>query len=326
MGWGSLTADFGDYLKLRALAASGGDFSLMASRSSADVQVLATRAASDAVTTADGVFGRVAQPFLESLGQSSILDRVLAEGAAVAMSYSQAGAVVSLVSISGGAVGELAPKPVRSASFAAASLAQHKAVALCVASEEFLRGAGASEALTAELRRAVAQATNAVFLDALAAVADTIAASGSTAAAILTDLTAAIAALGPHERSRFYAAVDPTTYAEVGLKPSTATAGPLAFPDFPTIGSVTFMASESLSNTALVFDASRLAIGDGGLAVDQSRHGSLQMDDAPSGNAAPYSLWERNARGIRAERFFSLAFATPDTSGSLPAIQITNAW
>ena len=325
--WANFSKDFGDYCRARALASDGAELERLTARASVDVQQVATRAAIEPLTTVNNpAFSGIALPFIQSLGQSSILDRLLAEDVVTRMPYTATGAAVSLISIAGGGVGELAPKPVRSANFAAATLAHHKAICLVVASEEWLRGVGASEALASEIRRALSQATNAVFLDALAAVADTIPSTGSTAAAIAADLTTAVTTLGVHENSHFVAAVDPTTYAEVSLKPSSATVGPLAFEAFPTVGVVTFMASESLTNTAIVFDSARLGVGDGGLMVDQSRHGSLQMDDAPSGASASFSLWQRNARGIRAERLFSIAFATPDSSGSLPAVQITGAW
>jgi hypothetical protein len=227
-------------------------------------------------------------------------------------------------------VAELSPKPISVPAYGGAT-SYTKTVAFIVVSEDVLRQPFAAERLEVELRRAISGGTNGAFLELLAALADTQTASGSTAAAVATDLAVALATLGTSASSRLYLAVSPSTLSELALR--TDTAGSLAFPNLGAtggeIGGIEVLASDSLETSppsAILFDSTKLVLGDSGIRLQASRHGSVEMSNTPGGSAA-YSLWQRNATGIRAERSLQLGAAQPDTSGGhFAAVVIQNAW
>lgn len=98
----------------------------------------------------------------------------------------------------------------------------------------------------------------------------------------------------------------------------------LGQPEFPTVtmtggtlNGVPVIVSEhiptdSTGSIVIMANAGDIYLGDeGGVMIDMSREASLEMDDAPSGDATNgtgaslVSLWQTNCVGIRAERFIN---------------------
>lgn len=232
-------------------------------------------------------------------------------------------------------VAQGAPKPLAASGFAALDpLTPRKCAVIVVVSDELARLANPRD--VAELQRtltdAVAAGLDSAFIDpGLGASsshpgslthADTVEAviesSGSTPAAIATDLRQVAQALTS-------AGSDLTSAAWV-MHPGTATylaalratGGEPAFPTMSAIGG-TLLGLPVLTSTAIVpsgsptekfialIDADRVLVADEGVVrVEAARHASVVMDDAPSAGAQTLvSLWQNNLRGILIERFIS---------------------
>ena len=74
--------------------------------------------------------------------------------------------------------------------------------------------------------------------------------------------------------------------------------------------SVEVLPSPAATGRIVALDAGALAIADGGITLESARHASLVLDDGEDPPAtALTSLWQRNLRGLRAERMLKFAVA-----------------
>jgi hypothetical protein len=157
---------------------------------------------------------------------------------------------------------------------------------------------------------------DAIFLAALTAGTTPIASTGATAAAVLHDIRLLLDGTGVSGDSRFHLIVPPTIAAHLAVM-TTATIGGLAFPGItPTggvIAGIAVHASDALTNTAVLLDASQVVAGADPVGISFSQSASLQMDSAPTQTIAAgsppapvastvVSMFQTNASAIRAER------------------------
>lgn len=234
------------------------------------------------------------------------------------------------------------PKAISAAAFDTALLDPLTVSAASVTTLELTRAGGsvAERALREALRRAVVAALNGALVDgdagetgkrpaSIAAGAPSVPSSGSTVAAVTTDLQAAIASLlgGGGDVETAWWVLNPRTAVALGTLRDSG--GALAFPyvharggtllGVPAVVSsaVPITDDSSAKTSVLLVDSARIAFARGPVEFAIARHASIQMSDSPTTGATTLvNLWERNLTALRAE----LAVNWRALSGAVVAI------
>ena len=226
---------------------------------------------------------------------------------------------VSVTVAAAGHIGsEGAPMRVSSLAFDDGNqLEPRRAYALIVMSEEELASQALSFAsgfFANELRKGVAQATDAQFISDLIAGTSPIVLSGTDFAAFEADLAALLAAVSPKANSRLFVIM--RTGNALALSLARGADGELLFPGMSYRGGelqrdMPALVSDQCPEGAVVLaDASGLAGNSGEVTLDGSAVTSLQLDSEPTNNSITptattmVSLFQSNSRALRAERWF----------------------
>src|SRR5262249_41666302 len=146
-------------------------------------------------------------------------------------------------------------------------ISESKVAVLVVASDELLRHAALGTRLLGdELRRAISVETDLAFLQKIGSGITPSTASGTSAAAILTDLETALDSMTFASNAKLFAVTTPLI--AKGIRTKAGTDGRLAFPGALSgdpLGLTTLIASDGVgSGLMYIFDASQLA-GDPGI-------------------------------------------------------------
>ena len=207
------------------------------------------------------------------------------------------------------AVSELAAKSVSSASFASGYLEVQKVAEFLVISDELAKSAAPSSIsmLGNELRRACGIAVDAKFLALMAATSGitTAATTGTTAAQVLADLSAALLRLTVGADSRLWLITSPKLFKTLSLLQGT---GGYLVQD-GAIGPIRLAPSDAATTVATLIDAKGVAAELDTVKVDSSDRASLQLDSDPtSGSYQLVSLFQNNCTALRCEiKFGALA-------------------
>jgi hypothetical protein len=187
-------------------------------------------------------------------------------------------------------------------------LTERKTVAIVVISESLARVAS-SRVFSDELALAVASAVDASFMQRLTTSGiPTLAASGTTEAAIMNDIQLALRAMDLGNASRLYWILDENT-AKVW-----STMSGIAFSQLGPLGgrvaNVEALVSDGLpAGTILLVDASQIAAASSRIELDSSNAATVQMDTAPDspplGTTVLTGLWQNNLIGLRATRYWA---------------------
>jgi len=224
-------------------------------------------------------------------------------------------------------VGEAAPKPVGELAFTTVHFGYSKVAGIVVISEELARlsSPSAEATVSTDLRNAIAEFIDQQFLSESvnatannpAGIANGVTATPSTgtdAAALRCDIGTALGAMTSAGLSTGGVAIvmSEQMASQIGLMVNA-----LGQPDFPTMGAnggnlagLTVITSETVGgdtsghNIYFIKQSEVFLADDGAVSLDSSREATLDM--AGSTNAV-YSLWQRNAVGIRAERWINYA-------------------
>ena len=203
-------------------------------------------------------------------------------------------------------------------------LAPRRAEATIVLSREIIENASASSQafVSRQLRRAVARALDAGFVDSLI--------SSSTPTFISTgdhivDLKILLGAVNSGwGRLALIAATDVANSVSL-LNDGKGSAAPEGASEFLNLP---FCVSPALaSGTLLLIDGDRVAADIEGLGVDISRYAAIEMDTTPANDAgAPtptslVSLWQSNAAAIRLSALFGAVAGTPDAVALMANIE-----
>ncbi len=230
-------------------------------------------------------------------------------------------------------VGEGKAKPVTTFNTTSTTLLFTKIAAICVITDELARfsSPGAEGVVRDELVRAVVERMDIDFIDPAKAVSSgvnpasitngltALTSAGTSAANVLTDIQALIA---PFVVAKYNVAdlvlIMPNTLALV-LSLMLNSLGQRAYPDIELGGgklggipviTTQYAASEaSYGNMVIAVSASNIALADdGSVTVDASREASIEMSDAPAGDATAgtgasmVSMFQTNSIALRAER------------------------
>jgi HK97 family phage major capsid protein len=183
-----------------------------------------------------------------------------------------------------------------------------KAAGFVIVSNELLKiGALADPLINTELRGAVSYTADQQFLTILDAGANTSASAGSTVAAVQQDLKTALASLDLGATSKLFFIASPD---RVKLLATMTIDGGFAFGDVNPVTGGTLLKTPLIPSDACadgsfyVVDASGLAGNTEGIIVENFRHASIQMDDAPdsppSASTTLISLFQSGLTAIQA--------------------------
>lgn len=234
-------------------------------------------------------------------------------------------------------VGEASVKPVSALSFDQLSLGFSKIAGIVPLSDELVRFSNPSaEALvTADLTAAIAQFMDAEFIDPTNAAvtnvspaavtygASSVAATGTTAAALRTDIKTLMATFLAANLAPTSGVWVMTAQQALAISLMTNSLGQPEFPGvtmnggtfvgFPVIASenVPTVGNSPTDGSRIVFLlANQILLADDGMVtIDASREASLQMDTSPDSPATAstilMSLWQNNMVAIKAERYIN---------------------
>jgi HK97 family phage major capsid protein len=250
----------------------------------------------------------MASGFLGSLSAFSVWDKIWADGSFRQTPLKTQVAILSSSASGSGIISELAAKPLSAMSFTTAAFTSVKCSGFIVISTELARHMEpASMALIGdELRRAVALATDTIFLDVLST--GTGVASAASSGDFGHDLMIALDSIDLGASSRPYVVVSPNAAKKIALQHGPSG---LLFPNMRwnggNIGGVPVLVSDAAQTTtnAYVFDAQQVAGANETITLVPGDHATFQPSDNPTaGPAAVVSLWQNDLVGLKAERVF----------------------
>ena len=258
-------------------------------------------------------YATIVDDFAKAMVSNSFLDYVTINNLAnVAQLHSRYAIWVS--GSAGVGVAEGGMKPIGSMTFGTLDLAESKAVALVVVSNEVLRFSNAATILDRALRAKLGEAKDSIAIPLLIdSSTPSIGSSGSSAANVGEDLATALAEMTLHASSRLVLVVSPATAASLAVK---MTGGLLAFPDMtPQGGSIAgipvFVSAGLPGDTALLVDASQLLVASAPITLDSSNATTVQMNDAPGEGASnATSMFQTNSTAMKAEQHFGVQAMT----------------
>jgi hypothetical protein len=226
--------------------------------------------------------------------------------------------IVSSSVITGAGTAEAENKPVGDLSLSAEQLDVEKTIAMLVASDELLRVAAAADlVIETELRQAIVSGVDQTYLQKLVAATSPIASTGN----VLEDLSNLLEAIEIGADAALFFVV-PVSAAKQLATMSTAT-GDMAFPTMgPLAGSIAnvcVLASEQLTNTAVLVDATQIGSVSEGMTINASAQADIIMN-AGSSPETTVSLWQKNLRAIRAERWWNAIVLRTSAVASLSGV------
>lgn len=254
----------------------------------------------------------------------------------------------ALTGATGAFVGEGAPKPVNKQTFENVSLGYAKAAVIVVLSDEAVRFSNINAEMRAreDMIDGITTYLDKRFMDpaysgvanvspaSITNAATRVQASGTTLAAIDTDVRSAMAPFSTSDVDPESAVWVMSAATALRLSMKRNTNDESAYPmlsmaggtwyGLPVIVSSAMVASGSPSENqiALVTQREVFLADDGGISIDMSTEASVQMNDAPSAGAQSLvSLWQNNLVALRAERYINWA---PRRASNLGIVLIEN--
>lgn len=269
-------------------------------------------------------FQQSAAAWLESLSQASAFDAALPAMKQV-QPYLRVGIITeALVAYS---VDEGAGKPAaRLVIDASDPLTPHKAAALTVATNEFLRTPGARDMLNGELQTAVSFATDSIFLSELVGLTSPIASVSPS-----VDFAALLAAVTLHANSRLFWVMRPADLAHIAAGGSATWGASLTVSGGTTAGVTVIPSDVPAEGTSVMFDASQIAADGGTLRIEASSQTSIQMSDSPTiqtlggSPSAPVaanltSMFQTSSTACLVERIFAFKMLRDTAVASISGI------
>jgi hypothetical protein len=266
--------------------------------------------------------------FVASLAPFGAWDLIWAGNGFTKMPMRSRTAVIT-VATSGSSVDEARPKPITKFQFNNPTLDPHKSTAIVVVTEELAKSAAAN-ALTLlgnELRKGLSRATDVDFFRRIIenGDVDVVPSSGSTADAVINDLTTALVLIDIGANSKVYICAPPKILRSWSLLRGAS--GAPVFPDLTilngTINGAIVAPTDALTDTVVIVDARQIVADTGPILLDASSQTSLQLDDDPSDGAQKVtSLWQDNLRALRAERFWASALLRPTAAAVISNVTI----
>jgi HK97 family phage major capsid protein len=301
----------------------GGALEIAKSRHALPEVTSFLKSAVAAGTTTDGQWASslseyrsISDGFLGSLGEFSAFDRILGDSAFKSVPL-RTRVTITSAAMTASLVGERVAKPIQELELETTQLAERKCAGVLVVSDELLRfgGAGSLNLLNSELRRAVAIASDLVFLDVLqnSTAINTFASTGLDATHFPADLAGALDNLQFGSDARLYIIAPAETIKMIAMMRGSG--GAPVYPDATVVGGsisgIPLVASDAATDL-LIVDASQVAASSGPIVLDASAEAAVELSNSPTASPTEMvSLWQRGLRGLRAERVFGAELLRP---------------
>jgi HK97 family phage major capsid protein len=249
--------------------------------------------------------------FAASLAPWDAMDRIMQDANTFRRLPPRTRIVVTTAVAVGSEVGGGLPKPVSSLQFVGDAIEPVKSSAIIAVSDELALSTipAAQNMLARELRQACGLASDRAFFSILTASTGVPSSpsSGTTLANFTADLDTALAAIAIDATSKVYLAAPPNEVKRIARM--TGSGGAPAFPNMTIsdgdISGITVVPSNALSESdqMVLMDATGIAVDGGTITLDSTMHATLEFSDDPtSGTPRLVSLFQKNMRGLRAER------------------------
>ena len=316
-------------LNLIHLLAHGGNHLQIARTRNASGRVIdmiekgaiAVGATNDPAYTA--LLQQLGEAWLGSLGIFSSFDTILNAGGFLRVPKLRTRVAVVTLAATGYEVEEGHPKPISQLALGLTELEHRKAIGIFILTNELLlsMSPGSTDLINTELRRAVGVTTDDIFVNSLIdnTGAPSTGATGTDAAAFMSDLADALALIAYGSTSRLWLLTPPALFRRLMLMRD---GGPIMVNG--TVGtSIKVVVSDALTDTAILLDSSCVAVSaTGDIIIDTTNHASLEIDDAPTGTLLR-SMFVENATAIRATRHFASQVLREDCLALITGVSTT---
>ena len=257
-------------------------------------------------------YGVLAQAWLDSLRTVSAFDAMLSSMTKIPL---RTFVGISTLEVSGYVRGEGQAKTISQMQLAPQGLEPISVVAWVVLSKELATFSGPNGAslFDRELRAGVAAATDSKFVSVLTAGLSPITSSGSTVAAVRSDLAAALAGIETSAISQIFVLV-PAKIAKAWAMANTEGGAP-AFPEMGVLGGViagmrVLVSSGVADGEIVVVDAAQIVAASETIELKTVQHSTIEMSAPPDSPATAstvlVSLWQNNLVALSAERYFGV--------------------
>jgi hypothetical protein len=271
-------------------------------KAAASAGVLAGSAFADA--------GIITSGWLNSLASFGVFDKLLGDMVQVPLMPGTVGAVS--VAATAYSVGEASMKPISRISLTGAATNISKAHVALIITKELARSPllATTNFISDELRRALATQVDVQFLNNMISDITPAAATGTTGAAVRSDVEWLLRQVRLDANSKPYIVTTPAICETWSMMNNT---GEPCFPELGPLGGflapgLPVLTSDITSGYVLLVNASAIAAASGDGSLAQFEQAMVAMDDAPTSPpsaSTPFvSMWQQNWTGIRAERFF----------------------
>lgn len=259
-------------------------------------------------------YRQVSDGFIEALRSRSAFARMLSDGIRRSPLRTRLAVVTSI--LIGSIVGEGKPKPVSSLTLEGGRLEPTKATTTVILNAELIMSASAAAIalISSELRGGVASAIDGAFFGKIVdGLTPTVTSSGVTPALITADLRALLGSVNTTGAGRLYWASGAAV--ANGLATTTGADGLTAFPTVTPSGGellgLPYLVTDGVEDGRLVLvDATGLVGEMDVVTLSASDQATLQMDsapaDPPNASAVMTSLFQVDARALRAEAWFGV--------------------
>jgi hypothetical protein len=323
------STDYVELMCVKLLSKTPGDhLDIARSRNSSGrvIGLLEKNAVSVMATTDPGAIGvlqQLSEAFLESVGAFSAFETIFNNNGFLKVPLRTR---ISIITLAAAAyqTAEADYKPVSRLSLAASELPYWKTAAIVSYTVELLRAMspGARDLIANSLRRAVGLRTDQTFIELLTGTtgAPNTGATGTDAAAFMSDLADALAFISYGATSRLYLLAPPALNRR--LLTMRDSGGPIMVNG--TVGTnIKVVVSDALETDAILADTSQIAAASGDITTGQSQSAALAIDDSPATPGQLVSAFQNNLVFVRSERFFGVEPLREDCFCLITGVSVT---
>ena len=291
------------------------------------------KAAVDPVTLSSlADYRLLASGFAQSLQNVGLFDACLSSMKKIPLSTATVGAITTAAVA--GISEERGVKVVSRLSIENGQLTPIKVAVIIALSNELLKVTPneAQQLISKELIATCALAADQRFLAVVLSGVTAFTSSGSTAASFRSDLASLLGLITTDATSRLFLAMPSLVCKILCAMGATSTNAAPAFPELgPQGGSISqipvIVSDACATGTVTLLDASRFAGNADLVTIENFRHASVNMADAPDSPPVATSnilpLWQSNLTGILAERWIGVQRLR---TGSVAAVTNGNSW
>jgi Phage capsid family len=262
-----------------------------------------------AADTALAQYGTVSNGFISSLVNAGAFDGMLGSMTPLPLRLATVGAITT--SVTAYQIFESTVKRVGQLAFSNQNFDPLKVVSMLVLSKELVYAApaGTLQLIERELRKAVAKATDEVFLSTIGSGVSPITSAGSTGESLRADISNMLSQLTLGSDSRLFLVTNSTNCKRMAMLSDQH--GVSAFPDLTPMGGeiqgIPVLLSDAVGVGLLyLIDASSIGANGGEMVFTEADQVSIHLDDAPTSpptaSSTYVSLWQMNLLALRVER------------------------